>query len=141
MIPGREAVPAPPVTIKSHKEYEVELVIDSHLQWGKLEYLIHWKDYTIKHNSWEPKVNLKNSKKYINKFYKHQPNASWQLNTSIFNSYVFKKIPDCKNVDVRETIAHLADYTPGFHNKINKHEYDAQKDDYGHKGDGEVKSD
>lgn len=32
IIPGQKAVPAPPVVIKSHNEYKVESVVDSHLR-------------------------------------------------------------------------------------------------------------
>ncbi|KAJ6621924.1 hypothetical protein B0H10DRAFT_1788820 [Mycena sp. CBHHK59/15] len=35
--------PPPPVLVDDHEEYEVEAVLDSRLQRGKLQYLVHWK--------------------------------------------------------------------------------------------------
>lgn len=137
IIPGQKAVPTPPVIIESHNEYEVESVVDSHLRQGKLEFLIHWKGYTIEHDSWEPEVNLKNSKKYINEFYKRRPSAPRCLNASIFAGYAFKEIPRCENVDVRETIAHINDYAPGFHNHQQNYEHDAQDQKDDAESDGE----
>lgn len=50
-IPGQKAVLALPVTIESHEEYKVETIVDSRLRKGKLEYLVYWNGFTIKHDS------------------------------------------------------------------------------------------
>ena len=39
-------------------EYEVEQILDSHVGDNGLEYLIKWKGYSDKHNSWEPASNI-----------------------------------------------------------------------------------
>lgn len=35
-------------------EYEVERIVDKQLRNGKAYYLVKWKGYTEKSNSWEP---------------------------------------------------------------------------------------
>ncbi|QRW20573.1 Retrotransposable element Tf2 protein [Rhizoctonia solani] len=51
----------PPETIEGEEEYKVEQIIDSKRQRGKWFYLIKWKGYGPKDNSWEPEELLKHS--------------------------------------------------------------------------------
>ncbi|EGO03080.1 hypothetical protein SERLA73DRAFT_24846, partial [Serpula lacrymans var. lacrymans S7.3] len=53
--------PIPPVIVDGQEEYEVEEVLDSRLKRGKLEYLVHWKNYPKEERTWEPKQHLNNS--------------------------------------------------------------------------------
>jgi hypothetical protein len=46
-IPDRTQPPPPYIEIDSHKEYEVEEVLDSRQRRGILEYLVHWHSYDI----------------------------------------------------------------------------------------------
>src|SRR5579862_4462106 len=41
-FPGRVQLPPPPIELEDDVEWEVEEVLDSHIQHGKIEYLIHW---------------------------------------------------------------------------------------------------
>jgi hypothetical protein len=54
--------------VEGEKEYEVEDVINSRRHKGKLQYLVKWKGYTAKHNTWEPKENLGNAKSKVKEF-------------------------------------------------------------------------
>ena len=56
-------------------DYEVEQIIDSRLQRGKLQYLVKWKNYPIEESTWEPEDNLKKAKATIAKFHKENPSA------------------------------------------------------------------
>ena len=64
-IPGQRNPPPPEIKIDGETEYEVEEIIDSRLIQGKLQYLIKWKGYTTKNNTWEPETNLKHAQALI----------------------------------------------------------------------------
>ena len=57
-------------------EYEVESILDSRIipRLG-LQYLIKWKGYGRKENSWEPVRNLSNAKSAISSFHRLHPQA------------------------------------------------------------------
>jgi len=42
-----------PIVINREVEWEVEEILDSHWHWRRFQYLIKWKGYSHKHNSWE----------------------------------------------------------------------------------------
>ena len=56
-------------------DYEVERIIDSRLQRGKLQYLVKWKNYPIEESTWEPENHLEKAKATITKFHKENPSA------------------------------------------------------------------
>ena len=45
--------PPPPIIINREAEWEVEEILDSCWHWRRFQYLIKWKGYGRKHNSWE----------------------------------------------------------------------------------------
>ena len=58
-IPGRQSYPPPDlVLVDGEEEYEVEVVINSRMFRGRLQYLIHWKGYSYEHNNWEEAYTL-----------------------------------------------------------------------------------
>lgn len=73
-IPGRTPKELPPVVVNNHDEYEVEYIVDSRVHRRKLQYLVHWKNYSIMDRTWEPASHLKNSRALIDKFHKEHPN-------------------------------------------------------------------
>jgi len=53
-IPGRRPSEVPlPTLVDSQEEWEVERVLDSRVMRGQLRYLIQWRSFGRKHNSWE----------------------------------------------------------------------------------------
>ncbi|QRW19830.1 Retrotransposable element Tf2 protein [Rhizoctonia solani] len=59
-----------PVTIDMEEEYDVEGITDMEKQDGKWLFRVKWKGYRSEENTWEPRENLKNTKKILKKFEK-----------------------------------------------------------------------
>ncbi|CCO34446.1 hypothetical protein BN14_08544 [Rhizoctonia solani AG-1 IB] len=56
----------PPVTVDGEEEYIVEGIMDSReTKKGKWEYLVKWKGYGPEESTWEPRENLRNSRKFL----------------------------------------------------------------------------
>ncbi|KAF8753814.1 reverse transcriptase [Rhizoctonia solani] len=60
----------PPVTVDGEEEYEVEGITDMEERNGKWFFRVKWKGYGSEENTWEPRENLKNAKKILEKFEK-----------------------------------------------------------------------
>lgn len=69
--PSSITPPPPPLDlINDHYEYEVKTILDScQTARGAMQYLIKWKNYGHKENSWEPHHNLSNATEAITKFH------------------------------------------------------------------------
>jgi len=53
------------VVIHGEMEYEVEKILSKRKRYGKVEYLIQWKRYTTRGNTWEKLENLENIKEIV----------------------------------------------------------------------------
>jgi hypothetical protein len=65
----------PPDLVGEHEEWEVERILDTRL-FGKKktqQYLVKWKGYTEKDNTWEPMSNLPNAKELVEEFHLAHP--------------------------------------------------------------------
>lgn len=54
-------------------EYEVELILDSRKKSGTTEYLVKWKGYHVKDNTWEPAANLTHCAQALKNFNSDKP--------------------------------------------------------------------
>jgi hypothetical protein len=61
------------VVVDGHEEFEVEEVLDSRVRYGKLQYLVHWKDWPISSRTWEPAAHLANAPDLVDKFHRTYP--------------------------------------------------------------------
>jgi hypothetical protein len=59
----------------SGEEYEVQMIMASRLQRGKLQYLVHWKGYPHEEDTWEPEEHLLNSTNLVHKFHRDNPSS------------------------------------------------------------------
>lgn len=69
-IPGRVQDPPLPIEIDGIPEFEVEEILDSRIQRGKLEYLVEWKGCDVSERSWEPVSNLTNAPQKVRAFHR-----------------------------------------------------------------------
>ena len=60
--------PPGPVEVEGHPEYEVEQVLDHRKRGRGVQYLIKWKGYGHKENTWEPASNLSHAKELLDEF-------------------------------------------------------------------------
>jgi len=68
--------PPPPIVKAGVEEFEIEETLDSCMQRGKLQYLIHWKGYNLEDNSWEPaSVIFEDAPLIVSKFHDNHPGA------------------------------------------------------------------
>lgn len=49
---------ARPLETKENNIYEVDSLLKHRKKYGQLQYLIHWKNYNSKHDSWQPESDL-----------------------------------------------------------------------------------
>ena len=69
-IYGRLQAPPPPIEVDGAEEFEVLEILDSRINRGKLEYLVHWRSYEDHEHTWESTTNLENAPEIIAKFHR-----------------------------------------------------------------------
>ena len=69
-VEGQKKILLPPVEVASKKEYVVEEILDRQEKREKMKYLVKWKEYIVKENTWEGLENLKNAMKKVEEFEK-----------------------------------------------------------------------
>ena len=57
-----------PVDVEKVKEWEVERILNKRKVRGIVKYLVQWKEFTAKHDSWEKEEDLENMKKVVAEF-------------------------------------------------------------------------
>jgi len=57
-----------PIIIKGEEEYKVEKILNKRKFRGKNRYLVWWKGYMVKEDTWEPKENLENMEDLVREF-------------------------------------------------------------------------
>jgi hypothetical protein len=93
-ISGRRSRPPPdPVLVDGEEEYEVEVVINSRMFRGRLQYLVQWKGYSYEHNSWEDATDV-HSPELVTEFYSTHPGAPRQIRRAHFDYISFQSTQD-----------------------------------------------
>ena len=69
-IKGQKKISLPSIEVASEKEYKVEEILDRQERRNKIKYLVKWKGYMMKENTWEGLENLKNTREKMEEFKK-----------------------------------------------------------------------
>src|SRR5882724_11776806 len=93
MITKRVQCDPPPPVVHNHvKEYKVELILDSRILQGKLEYLVRWKGYGIEEDKWRPSEDVKGVRRLVSKFHRQNPEAPQHILAINFSKLPFHPI-------------------------------------------------
>jgi len=71
---GHTQPPPTPLEIEDDVEWKVQEVLDSRIQCGKMEYLVHRQGYGPHERTWEPPENLLNAVEAVTEFHARYPN-------------------------------------------------------------------
>jgi len=67
-VEGQKKTPPKSVIIKGEEEFEVKKILNKRVIWGKEKFLVRWKGYTAKGDTWESRENLENTKELVEEF-------------------------------------------------------------------------
>ncbi len=89
-IPSRRRIPPPPPKlVEGEEEYIVEEVLNSRLFCQKIQYLVKWEGYGVKHNTWEYLDHLNNAPDKVAEFYTRHPGMPQQICALTFGTILF----------------------------------------------------
>jgi Chromo (CHRromatin Organisation MOdifier) domain len=106
-IAGHVLKPLPPLKIMNREEeWVVKEILDSKVINQKLQYLVKWEGFGIKHNSWEPWDDVY-APDLVAEFYWRHPGAAHQIRAINFSAIPSHVVPGRHSleggVDVRNT--------------------------------------
>jgi transposase InsO family protein len=73
LISGRTPKRRPPLVVDGEEEFEVESILDSKQERGRVFYFVHWKGYPISERSWVSSDAIQNSPLLLAKFHQDHP--------------------------------------------------------------------
>jgi hypothetical protein len=82
--------PPPPILVKDNEEFKVEKILNSCVCWHCLKYLVKWKGYNSRHNSWTTHYNV-HTPDVVTAFYHLNPRTLHQVNAATFDSISFSQ--------------------------------------------------
>jgi len=102
-FPSQMKEPSLPIQIEGEDEYELDEIIDSRLQYNKLQFRAKWKDYSPEHDEvCYPSENLNNAEHTVQRFHRHYPGQP-AVDTRHDQQIVLRTSP-CRQT--RKTLAH-----------------------------------
>jgi len=67
-VEGQKKEEGKPMEVEGVKEWEVEKILNKKKIRGVEKYLVHWKGFTVEHNTWERRGDLGNVKEVLEEF-------------------------------------------------------------------------
>ena len=92
-VKGQKVTPPPPVEIQGEIEYEVEKILSKRKRYGKVEYLVRWKGYTAKEDTWEKESNLGNAKEAVEEYEKEYERTARRIREEEDGAYSRSELP------------------------------------------------
>ena len=74
----------------------MEKILNSHIRWCHLKYLVKWKGYDSGHNSWAAHYNI-HAPDVMADFYRLNPGAPRHINAATFDSISFSQADAATN--------------------------------------------
>ncbi|KAG6872043.1 hypothetical protein C0995_013632 [Termitomyces sp. Mi166 len=71
--------PPPPIKVDGEDHYKVEKILDFHVYWSKVHYLVWWLRYGPENNTWESFDNLGGAADVLQDFHRYFFNKPWDL--------------------------------------------------------------
>ena len=84
--------PPDPITVEGEEEYEVDHIRDSKMFGRTLKYLVRWKGYGEREDTWEPLHHLANSPQVVEDFHKQNPGAPCSINALLYTSLPWQSL-------------------------------------------------
>ena len=84
--------PPPELDKQGEEAYEVEKILDSRYQRGRLQYLVQWKGYGPEHNTWEPEANVQNASRLVAQFHRFNPSAPQRISAATWGRLPFRRL-------------------------------------------------
>lgn len=69
-----KTLPSSPIDVEKEKEYEVKEILDSHIYYGKLQYLVKWLGYLHTDNQWAAPKDVSRALELISIYHRLYPN-------------------------------------------------------------------
>ena len=79
------------VIIKREEKFEIEKILNKKMVKGKKKFLVKWKGYTAKEDTWESRENLENAKELVKEFEREYEEETKELR-HITNGYLLFKM-------------------------------------------------
>ena len=89
----RKVTPPPPVEIQGEIEYEVEKILSKRKRYRKVEYLVRWKSYTAKEDTWEKEGNLGNARRVVEYYEKEYEKMARRIREEEDGAYNRSELP------------------------------------------------
>ena len=80
---------------------------------GNIQFLVKWKGYSDKDNSWEPEDNLANARDLVRDFHRKNPGAPRPIAASLFVAMNFRPINEHFDPPPSETLGRTKNWEFG----------------------------
>ena len=92
-VRGQKVMSPPPVEIQGEMEYEVERILSKRKRYGKVEYLVRWKGYTVEEDTWEKEGNLGNAREAVADYEKEYEKMARRIREKEDRAYSRSELP------------------------------------------------
>ena len=92
-VKGQKVMPPPPVEIQEEMEYKVEKILSKRKRYGKVEYLVRWREYTAEEDTWEKEGNLGNVREAVEDYEKEYEKIARRIREEEDGAYSKSELP------------------------------------------------